>query len=82
MVYPAAPRCAETGMADGDGRAPAWWMRVVRISQVPVPWRDVVRAVISIVTPLAIGLAVEGVASGGKALGVGVLASIGGSRLW
>lgn len=59
-------------MADGDRRAVAWLSDIVRISHVSVPWRDVIRFPVSVITPLAIGLTLQG-----TALGVAVFATIG-----
>lgn len=59
-------------MADGDRRAVAWLTYIVRISHAPLPWRDVIRFPVSVVTPLAIGLALQG-----TALGAGLFAMMG-----
>lgn len=64
-------------MADGDRRGVAWLAHMVRVSPVPVPWRDVVRVAVSVPVPLAVGLLLERVTGSGHALAAGVFASIG-----
>nr|WP_221203395.1 FUSC family protein [Modestobacter versicolor] len=55
--------------------APAWLEELVRTSRPPVPWRDVARFALVIPAPLALAIAVGGMA--GSALGAGVFATMG-----
>ncbi|UOY03101.1 FUSC family protein [Blastococcus sp. PRF04-17] len=69
-------------MTDGGGRergfrAPAWLEELVRTSRPPVPWRDVVRFAVTVPTPLAVAVLVEGGVTPGPALGAGVFATTG-----
>jgi hypothetical protein len=67
----------EMGVADGDHQALAWLEQVTRIDRVPIPWRDMVRVTISVVTPLAAALTVRDAVPSSTAVGAGIVATTG-----
>jgi uncharacterized membrane protein YccC len=68
---------ADGGLRARGLRAPAWLEELVRTKRPPVPWRDVIRFAVSIPTPLAVAVAVEGGFQQGPALGAGIFGTMG-----